>query len=270
MVDCHLAARARLMPRFSAHLTRLFTELPFAERFAAAAAAGFPAVEYVSPGTTSDAEVAARLGENGLRLALFNVATGDASRGDRGLAAQPDRRAEFDASITWAKGHAAATGARRVHLMAGNGDRRDPRLMATYRDNIRRAADALGPLGVSILLEPINRRDMPDYFLDDYDVAAEVIDGLGLPNVRLMFDVYHRQIIHGDVIMGLRQFWPIVGHVQIASVPSRQEPDLEELRYEAVFEELDRLGYDGFVGCEYTPRAGTLEGLSWFTPYAQR
>ena len=255
------------MPVFSAHLSRLFTERPFAERFAAAREAGFTAVEYVSPGEIPHGAVAEALAKHGLTLALFNAATGDTSRGERGLAAQPDREAEDAAALDWAFAHARATGAQKLHLMAGNGDSRDARLRALYRDNVVRAAERLGPLGVTIVLEPINGRDFPGYFLNDFRFAADLISDIGLPNVRLLFDAYHRQIMHGDVVMGLRALWPIVGHVQIASVPSRQEPDTEEFRYEFFFEELDRLDYDGFVGAEYSPKAGTAEGLGWFAPY---
>lgn len=255
------------MPVFSAHLSRLFTERPFPDRFGAAREAGFTAVEYVSPGGTPQAAVADRLAAHGLTLALFNAATGDMSRGERGLAAQPGREADYAAALDWAVAHATATGAQKVHLMAGNGDRTDARQRALYRDNVVRAAERLGPLSVTIVLEPINGRDFPGYFLSDFNFAADLIADIGLPNVRLLFDAYHRQIMHGDVVMGLRALWPLIGHVQIASVPSRQEPDTEEFRYEFLFEELDRLGYDGYVGAEYTPKAGTAEGLGWLAPY---
>ncbi len=255
------------MPLFSAHLSRLFTEQPFIDRFGAAGAAGFTGVEYVSPGDTPHEMVAERLSAHGLTLALFNAATGDMSRGERGLAAQVRREAEYAAALDWAHDHAKATGAQKIHLMAGNGDRGDARVRALYRDNVVRAAERLGPLGVVVVLEPINGRDMPGYFLNDYGFAADLIADIGLPNVRLLFDAYHRQIMHGDVVRSLRELWPLVGHIQIASVPSRQEPDTEEFRFEFFFEELDRLGYTSFVGAEYTPRAGTAEGLGWYARY---
>jgi hydroxypyruvate isomerase len=146
----------------------------------------------------------------------------------------------------------------------------DARSTETYKANIAFAAEAMARAGVSVMLEPINGRDMPGYFLGDFGLATRLIGEMGLPNVRLQFDVYHRQIIHGDVTRGLEALMPLIGHVQVASIPSRHEPAGEEIDYGFVLATLDRLGYDGFVGCEYRPRGGTLEGLGWFAPWRRR
>jgi hydroxypyruvate isomerase len=182
----------------------------------------------------------------------------------------PDRFGAFEASAQQALAYAQATGAKRLHMMAGLGDPQDPAALKSYRRAVAFAAEALAKLDIDLLIEPINRRDMPGYFLCDYALALRTIDELGLANLKLQFDIYHRQILHGDVTMALRSLLPRIGHVQIASVPSRHEPDGEELSYPFLFAELDRLGYAGFVGCEYFPRAGTLEGLGWFAPYARK
>ncbi len=172
------------------------------------------------------------------------------------------------AGVAVAIPYIAATGVKRVHLMAGNADRREAGAVSAYRAAVAWTAERLAPEGVDLVLEPINGRNMPGYFLDDFAFAIGLIEDLALPNLKLQFDIYHRQILHGDVATALRHMMSVVGHVQVASVPSRHEPDSEELSYPFLFGELDRLGYDGFVGCEYVPRAGTLAGLGWFSPYA--
>ncbi len=255
------------MPRFAANLTMMFTERPFLDRFDAAADAGFRAVEYLFPYDHAPAEIAVRLQRNGLTQALFNMPPGDWAAGERGLAALTGRFDELKAGVATALRYAEATGCRRLHLMAGLGDPGDPAAAARYRDAVLHAADALGERGIELMLEPINGRDMPGYFLNDFAAAESMIAGIGLSNVRLQFDIYHRQILHGDVTMALRRLMPMIGHIQIASVPSRHEPDGEELNWPFLFAELDRLGYGGFVGCEYRPRGRTEDGLGWFGPY---
>lgn len=255
------------MPVFAANLTMMFTEWPFLDRFDAAADAGFRAVEYLFPYDHAPDEVARRLERNGLTQALFNMPPGDWAAGDRGLAALPERFEEFRAGVAKALDYAAATGCRRLHMMAGLGDPADPVAVRAYRRAVDYAGEALAARGIELLLEPINGRDMPGYFLNDFGLAERLIADSGLPNFRLQFDLYHRQILHGDVTMALRRLMPLTGHVQIASVPSRNEPDGEELNWPFLFGELDRLGYGGFVGCEYRPRAATPEGLGWFAPY---
>jgi hydroxypyruvate isomerase len=251
------------MPRFAANLTMMFNEWPFLDRFAAAADAGFEAVEFLFPYEHSPDEIARRLASHGLSLALFNLPPGDWAAGERGLAALSGREEEIKAGTRRALDYVEATGARQVHLMAGITDRVSAEAQANYRRAVSSVAERLGQAGVTLMIEPINRRDMPGYFLDDFGYAERMISDLGLPNLKLQFDVYHRQIMHGDVTVALRTLMPIIGHIQVASVPSRHEPDGEELSYPHIFKTLDSLGYAGYVGCEYRPRNGTLPGLGW-------
>lgn len=258
------------MPAFAANLSMMFTEWPFLDRFDAAADAGFRAVEYLFPYEHPPEAIAQKLARNGLTQALFNAPPGDWSAGERGLAALDGRFDEFDAGISRALVYAEATGVKRVHVMAGLANRADEKAAARYRHALGHAAERFATLGVDLVIEPINARNMPGYFLNDFAYAESLIGALGLPNLKLQFDIYHCQIIHGDVTMRLRALMPIVGHVQVASVPSRNEPDGEELNFPFLFDELDRLRYQGFVGCEYNPRGKTLDGLGWFKPYGGR
>jgi len=255
------------MPRFAANLTMMFNEWPFLDRFAAAADAGFTAVEFLFPYEHTPDAIATRLAPNGLTLALFNLPPGDWAAGERGLANRPERLDDLKAGVERALPFAEATGVRRLHLMSGLGSREDKGAIEAYRSAVAWTAERLLAIGIDLLIEPINGRDMPGYFLDDFAFAGSLIRGLALPNLKLQFDVYHRQILHGDVTTALRRLMPLIGHVQIASVPSRHEPTGEELNYPFIFQELDRLGYDGFVGCEYRPKGKTLDGLGWFAPY---
>lgn len=255
------------MPRFAANLTMMFNEVPFLDRFARAAAAGFEAVECLFPYEAPPEVVAARLKDNNLKIALFNLPPGDWAAGERGIAALPGREAEFRQGLETARTYAVATGVRRVHMMAGLAPATDKEAWARYEAGIRLASATFAPLGIDVLLEPLNRRDMPGYLLGDFDAAASLIERLGLPNVKLQFDIYHCQILHGDILKRLQALFPIIGHIQTASVPARNEPGTGELNDALIFAELDRLGYQGFVGCEYRPAAGTEAGLGWFAPY---
>ncbi len=257
------------MPKFAANLSMMFTEHAFLDRFDAAAEAGFAAVEYLFPYEHAPAAIAERLKRNNLTQALFNLPPGDFAAGERGLAALSGRAEEFRESVDRALEYAAATGVKRVHMMAGLASSHDPRALVTYQGALELAARKLGDAGVDLVIEPINARNMPGYFLDDFGFAEKIIADSGMANVKLQFDIYHRQIMHGDVTMALRRLMPITGHVQIASVPSRNEPDGEELNYPFLFEELDRLGYDGYIGCEYNPRGRTTDGLGWFRKFAR-
>ncbi len=251
------------MPRFAANLSMMFTEWSFLDRFAAAADAGFTAVEYLFPYAFDADDIAGRLSRNGLTQALFNLPPGNWDAGERGLASNPARAEDFRASIQTALPYAMATGAKRLHLMSGHGDRRDALALESYKTAIRHACDAAAPLGIDILIEPINGRDMPGYFLNDFTFAANLVAEMGIVNLKLQFDIYHRQILHGDVMKSLEALMPVIGHVQVASVPGRNEPGTGELDDARIFRRLDALGYQGFVGCEYRPAAGTLEGLGW-------
>jgi 2-dehydrotetronate isomerase len=256
------------MPRFAANLSMMFTEVPFLERFEAAAKAGFTAVEFLFPYDHPAEEVGRRLKANGLTQALFNLPPGDWAAGERGFAALPDRFADLQQSLRTALPYAQATDVKRLHLMAGIANRSDHKAVEAFYKSVACAAEFFAPHGLDVVVEPINARNVPGYFLNDFRFAADLINELKIPNLKLQFDIYHCQIIHGDVTMRLREMMPIIGHVQIASVPSRHEPDGEELNYPFLFEELDRLGYGGFVGCEYNPRGKTNDGLAWFKPYA--
>ena len=256
------------MPRFAANLSMMFTEVPFLDRFDAAATAGFTAVEFLFPYEHPAEAVGERLKRNGLTQALFNLPPGDWNAGEKGFAALPARFVDLKASLETALPYAKATGVKRLHLMAGIASRGDPKAVAAFRKSVVWAAEFVKPHGLDIVLEPINARNVPGYFLNDFGFARDLINELKIPNLKLQFDIYHCQIIHGDVTMRLREMMPLIGHVQIASIPSRNEPDGEELNYPFLFDELDRLGYQGFVGCEYNPRGKTTDGLGWFKSHA--
>ena len=255
------------MPRFAANLTMMFQEVAFLDRFAAAAAAGFDAVEFLFPYDFEMSQIARSLQDNQLTQALFNLPPGDWAAGERGLAALPGRKREFRDSVATALRYAGATGVGRLHVMSGIARRDDPQASACYRESLAYLCDQAGQAGLDVLIEPINARDMPGYFLNDFNYAADLIADLGLANLKLQFDIYHRQIIHGDVLTGLKALMPIIGHVQIAAVPLRNEPGTGELDDMRVLTALDTLGYSGFVGCEYRPAAGTVEGLGWLNAF---
>jgi hydroxypyruvate isomerase len=257
------------MPRFAANISLMFNEHAFLDRFEAAAQAGFTAIEFLFPYDHPVEVIAERLERNGLTQALFNLPPGDWAAGEKGFAALPEKFGELQQSLRTALPYAQATGVKRLHLMSGVADRGDPGAVEAFRKSVAWAAEFLSPHGIDVVLEPLNKRDNPGYFLDDFGFARDQIVDLKIPNLKLQFDFYHCQIMHGDVTMRLREMMPVIGHVQIAGVPSRHEPDPgEELNHPFLFEELDRLGYTGFVGCEYRPRGNTVDGLGWFKPYA--
>jgi hydroxypyruvate isomerase len=249
------------MLQFAANISLMFTEWPFLDRFSAAAQHGFQAVEVQFPYEYSAETIARRLEDSGLTLALLNAPAGDFAVGERGLAALPQRFSEFREQIAQARLYAAATGARRVHVMSGMADATDRKAREAFKNALRHAVETL--VDVEVLIEPLNSRDNPGYFLASFDLAAEIIAELGLPRLKLQYDVYHRQILHGDVLKSLEALLPIIGHVQIASVPGRHEPGTGELDDERVLKRLDALGYQGYVGCEYRPAQGTVAGLVW-------
>ncbi len=253
------------MPRFAANLSMMFNEVPFPQRFAAAAAAGFKGVEFLFPYDHTPAEVAGWLQENHLENALFNMPPGDWANGERGIAALPGREDEFRAGVARAIEYAKALGTKRVHMMAGlipaGADIDSHRKI--YLANLRHAARECAQAGIEVMLEPINGRDMPGYFLQTQDQAHALRKECGEPNVKVQFDFYHAQIMEGDLAMTLRRCFDGVGHVQIASVPTRNEPDDGEVNYPYLYKLLDELGYKGWVGCEYRPRGRTEDGLGW-------
>lgn len=264
------------MPKFAANLSMLYPELPFLERFQAAAQDGFRAVEYLFPYAFDGAEIAARLKGNGLQQVLFNAPPGDWDAGERGLACLPGREAEYRAGITLALRYAEQLACPRIHVMAGLlpvGDERAS-LHSVYIDKLRWAVLEAGKQGVEVLIEPINLRDIPRFFLNRQEVAHAVVAEVAAPNLKVQMDLYHCQIVEGDVAMKLRHYLPLgkVGHIQIASVPERNEPDGGELNYAYLFTLLDELAYAGWVDCEYRPAraaqaAGTSAGLGWLKPW---
>lgn len=253
------------MPKFAANLTMMFNEVPFPQRFAAAAAAGFKAVEFLFPYDHAPHEVASWLKEHRLENALFNLPPGDWAAGERGMASLPGREEEFRAGVARALEYALAMGTRRVHMMAGlvpaGADMRMHR--EAYLASLRHAAQQFGAHGIQVLIEPINPRDMPGYFLSTQAQAHALRRDAGEPNVFVQMDFYHAQITGGDLAVTLREHLGGIGHVQIASVPARNEPDDGEIHYPYLFRLLDELGYDGWVGCEYRPRGRTEDGLGW-------
>ncbi|RYF78385.1 MAG: hydroxypyruvate isomerase family protein [Comamonadaceae bacterium] len=264
------------MPQFAANLSMLYPELDFLDRFDAAAKDGFQAVEYLLPYEFSTNEIVARLKHNGLQQVLFNAPPGDWAGGERGLACLPGREAEFRDGIARALDYAVALDCPRIHVMAGlqpDALARDA-AQALYTDNLRWAAAEAAKAGRDVLIEPINRRDIPRFFLNRQDHAHQIVDGVGAANLKVQMDLYHCQIVEGDVAMKLRQYVPTgrVGHLQIAGVPERHEPDVGEQNYDYLFSVIDEVsaqcGWQGWVGCEYRPRrgmepGGTSAGLGW-------
>lgn len=253
------------MPNFAANITTMFGELAFADRIDAAASCGFRAVECQLPYDTEAEEVAGRLDAAGVELVLLNAPPGDLAAGDRGLGAVEGRDEEFAASIEQAASYAVATGCPRVHVMAGCPT--DGGASQRFVDRIRYAADVMGPLNIDVLIEPMNRRDVPGYLLGTSRQAERVIEQVGRPNVKLQFDTYHLQIQEGDLLENFARCLPVIGHVQFSSLPGRHEPDEGEIAHQWLFEQFDAAGYDDWIGCEYRPRAATLDGLGWAERY---
>ena len=253
------------MPKFAANLSLLFTEFPFIDRFEAAARSGFKAVEFLFPYEHRPEDIARKLQAHRLTNVLFNLPPGDWASGERGTASLPGREAEFRRGVADALRYAKALGTPRVHAMAGvlpsAADRSRHRV--TYVDNLKYAADQAAREGIEVLIEPINTRDVPGYFLNTQAEAHALREEAGAANLKVQMDLYHAQIVEGDITTKLRRYLPHVGHIQIAGVPDRHEPDTGELDYTYVFRLLDDLGYQGWVGCEYRPAKGTVAGLGW-------
>jgi hydroxypyruvate isomerase len=257
------------MPKFAANLSMMFQEVPFLERFAAARAAGFLGVEFLFPYDFPKEEIAARLAAAGLHQALFNSVPGRFDKGERGLACLPGREDEFQAGVDKALDYAAALACPTVHCMAGlrPADVPEATLEAVYVANLETAAAKAATQGVTLVIEPINTRDIPGFFLNYQSQARRVIERVGAENLKLQLDLYHCQIMEGDLAMHIRDFADITGHVQIAGVPERHEPDIGEINFFYLYELLDKVGYGGWVGCEYRPRGRTEDGLGWFQPW---
>lgn len=257
------------MPRFAANLSMMYGEHPFLERFAAAAKDGFTAVEYLFPYEYPAQELKAQLEGNGLTQILINAPPGDFVAGERGIASIPGKEDTFRRGMGAALAYAQTLDCPRVHVMAGlepqGVDRKAMR--DTFIDNLAWAVELAAPAGIALLIEPINTRDMPGYFLNRQDDAHAIVQEIGSSTLKVQMDLYHCQIVEGDVTMKLRKYLQPgdtrVGHIQVAGVPDRHEPDQGEVDYAYLFGVIDELGYDGWIGCEYRPRAGTSEGLGW-------
>jgi hydroxypyruvate isomerase len=254
------------MPRFAANLSMMYNEVPFLERFAACAADGFAGVEFLFPYAHPAREIRDELDRHGLQQVLFNAPPGDFEAGERGIASLPGRQEEFREGIDRAIEYAKVLDCPRVHVMAGLVKRESERVAQReiYVDNLAWAAKRLGEAGLTMLIEPINTRDIPGFLLNTQADAHAIVERIGAPNLKVQMDLYHCQIVEGDLATKIRKYLTGVGHIQIAGVPQRHEPDLGEVNFPYLFALLDELGYDGWIGCEYRPRAGTSAGLGWF------
>jgi hydroxypyruvate isomerase len=259
--------------RLAANLSMLFTELPFLERFHAAAASGFRGVEYLFPYDAAATDIRARLEQHGLAQVLFNLPAGDWARGERGIAGLPGRVDEFRRGVENALHYARVTGCRRLHAMPGKvpaGVDRE-RCLSIFVDNLIFAADAAVADGIDILIEPINTRvDIPGYLLDRTDLALALLARADRPNIKLQFDIYHMQIMEGDLARSIERLLPHIGHVQLADNPGRNEPGTGEIHYDWLLRRIDDLGYTGWIGCEYKPLGSTVAGLSWASRFLHK
>jgi hydroxypyruvate isomerase len=260
------------MIRLAANISTLFTELPFLERAGAAARAGFRAVECQFPYVAEPAQISQELAAHGLRWVLFNAPPGRLEAGERGIASLPGREMEFEAGIVRAMEYVAAGGCRRVHVMSGllPADVDRGASIDVFVGNLVRAADLLATVDATVMIEPINTRvDVPGYLLDSTRLALECIRAASRPNIQLQYDVYHMQIMEGDLVRSIERLLPWIGHIQIADNPGRHEPGTGEIAFGRVLKHIDSIGYEGHVGCEYLPATQTLEGLGWARPYLE-
>ena len=253
------------MPRFAANLTMMFNEVSFLERFGAAARAGFHAVEFLFPYDYPADQIKAELDDHKLELVLFNMPAGNWSAGDRGLACDPASVQHVRDGVSTAVGYARVLGCRQIHLMAGIRPRgaTEGAMYDTYLANVQFAAAELARHDMTLLLEAINTRDMPGFYLNTSHQAFDLMDAAGASNVRFQYDVYHMQIMEGDLATTLKKHIARIGHIQIADPPARNEPGTGEINYPFIFEWLDAIGYLGWIGCEYRPKSTTTDGLAW-------
>lgn len=260
------------MPRFAANLTMLFGEVAFLDRFALAARAGFSGVEYLSPYEYDKRELRQRLDEHRLTQVLHNTPSGNWSSGERGIACHPDRTLEFAEGVDRAVDYAESLGCPLVNCLAGvrppGVDEQEAR--ETLVGNLKRAASRLAAAGIALLIEPINTRDVPGFFLRTTDQALEIIQAVGSDNLFLQYDVYHAQIMEGDLATRIDRHHALIRHIQIADNPGRHEPGTGEINFDFLFGAIDRTGYRGWVGCEYRPAAGTEQGLGWLNNWTRR
>jgi hydroxypyruvate isomerase len=257
------------VPKFCANISMLFTELPMAWRPKAARAAGFEAIEVQFPYEVPLDTFADAVEKAGVTVTLINFPAGDAAKGDRGLGALPSRQDELRAGVAEAKRYAERLGVRRINLLAGvpGPDVSDDAARATLIDNLRFAAQAVEDIGVTVCLEAINTRDVPGFWLTQPDQVVQLIDEAGVRNAALQYDLYHMQIMRGDLIPTMERLMSRIGHIQFADTPGRHEPGTGEINFTTVFAAIDRIGYEGWVGAEYRPAARTIDGLGWFAAW---
>ncbi|CAM3756050.1 2-oxo-tetronate isomerase [Xenorhabdus thuongxuanensis] len=253
------------MAKFAANLSVMFNEVPFTERFERAAKAGFKGVEYLFPYEESQEELSSLLKKNQLIQVLFNMPAGDWDSGDRGIACFPGQEKAFADGVHKALEYALALGCKQVHVMAGKWDKQftQEQQRECYITNLQYAADVMYEHGINVLIEPINTRDMPGYFLTTQNQAEELLKCIERQNVFIQLDLYHCQIMEGDLLKTIERLWGKFSHIQIASVPGRNEPDRGEVNYFWLLRKLDEMGYQGWFGCEYYPEGSTEEGLGW-------
>jgi len=257
------------MPKLAANLTMMFGEVDFLDRFEAAANAGFPAVEYLFPYAYDVQVLKERLRDHGLTQVLLNLPAGNWAGGERGIACLPDRIAEFRTGVDKAIEYANALGCDRTNCLAGIlPASTDPAVAReTFAQNLRYAAPRLKAAGIKLLIEPINTRDVPGFFLSGTRQAIEIIEAVESDNLFLQYDIYHMQIMEGNLASTIESCLPSIGHIQLADSPGRHEPGTGEIDFGFLLDFIDRVGYAGWIGCEYIPKAGTVEGLRWATPY---
>ncbi len=253
------------MPKFCANLSMLYTEVDFLDRFGAAAEDGFEGVEYLFPYPFPKEELAARLKQHGLVQVLHNLPAGDWGKGERGIACLPDRVEEFRRGVDQAVEYATALGCRQVNCLVGIAPSGvpDAEIRRTVVENLRYAAPRLADARIRLLVEPVNTRDIPGFYLNRSAQTVEVIGEVGSDNVYLQYDFYHTQVMEGDLVNTFKKYKDRISHVQIADNPGRNEPGTGEINHDFIFKTLDAEGYEGWVGCEYKPRGGTSEGLGW-------
>lgn len=257
------------MPKFCANLTMLFNEVPFLDRFEAAAKAGFEGVEYLFPYPYPKEQLADQLRTHRLAQVLHNLPAGDWDKGERGIACLPDRVAEFQASVETAIDYARALGCPQVNCLAGvvpAGLARE-RAEQTFIDNLRFAAPKFKAAGIKLLIEAINTRDIPGFFLNTTRQSVGIIEAVGSDNLYVQYDIYHMQVMEGDLAPTIEKHLPRIPHMQLADTPGRHEPGTGEINYPFLFGFIDKLGYAGWIGCEYKPRTTTVDGLAWIRPY---
>ena len=253
------------MPKFAANLTMLFNEVPFLDRFESAAKAGFKAVEFLFPYAYPVEEIRQRLDANGLELVLHNLPAGDWDAGERGIACHPDRVSEFRDGVGKAIAYATALGVKQVNCLAGKAPAgvSEDVLRQTFVDNLRFAAAELKKAGLRLLIEPINTFDIPGFYLNRTVQAVQILDEVSADNAFVQYDIYHAQRMEGELAATAQKYLSRIGHVQLADNPGRNEPGTGEINYPFLFAHLDRIGYDGWIGCEYKPAAATEAGLDW-------